>query len=301
MAFVGVARVDLVSNRITSRTYQKAEDDLRIGVLPVLGPSWDTNIVLSGLEVHRGRIVENYRYGAAQDAFCLVEGNLLHIVFDIVRRFLTLGLRPPAEFIQKAVYLVLIVELVHEVRHVTKRLELAPRTIQASYNKAFKDIIVGCTDCVKPDFIKQATVDEVWSYQPELVLADTGHDRIVFGGTIGRKKTLTKLLFIGPLAGLLLQGDQSRFVAAAAKGLLYAVLAVDLGNDMYGSGSALIMLPPDEHTTKVAICRGTPKSREQSASHAAVWPIIETAVKKCGKQERIGHWPFVGQTDYAAA
>ena len=96
MAFVSVARMDLVSNRIASWAYKKAKNDLRIGVLAVFGPSGDADIVLSGLEVHRCRVVEDYGYSAAKNAFCLVEGNLLYIVFYIVRPFLTLSLRPPA-------------------------------------------------------------------------------------------------------------------------------------------------------------------------------------------------------------
>ena len=64
------------------------------------------------------------------------------------------------------------------------------------------------------------------------------------------------------------------FGSAAAKGLLYAVFAADLGNDLDGDGSALILLPPDKHTTKVAICRGTPKFDSLSVSHAAVGPIF---------------------------
>lgn len=35
MAFVSVARMDLVSNRIASWAYKKAKNDLRIGVLAV--------------------------------------------------------------------------------------------------------------------------------------------------------------------------------------------------------------------------------------------------------------------------
>ena len=79
--------------------------------------------------------------------------------------------------------------------------------------------------------------------------------------------------------------NQGGFVSAAAKGLLYAVFAADLGNDLDGDGSALILLPPDKHTTKVAICRGTPKFDSLSASHAAVEPIFRKVTKKCGKQE----------------
>ena len=75
------------------------------------------------------------------------------------------------------------------------------------------------------------------------------------------------------------QRNQDGFVSAAAKGLLYAVFAADLGNDLDGDGSALIMLPPDKHTTKVAICRGTPKFDSLSASHAAVGPIFEKSRK----------------------
>ena len=46
------------------------------------------------------------------------------------------------------------------------------------------------------------------------------------------------------------------------------------------------MLPTDKHTTKVVICRGTPKLRSQLASHCAVRPISDEDVKKCGKQEK---------------
>lgn len=69
MAFVSVARMDLVSNRIASWAYKKAKNDLRIRVLAVFGPSGDADIVLSGLEVHRCRVVEDYGYSAAKNAF----------------------------------------------------------------------------------------------------------------------------------------------------------------------------------------------------------------------------------------
>ena len=45
------------------------------------------------------------------------------------------------------------------------------------------------------------------------------------------------------------------------------------------------MLPPDKHTTKVAICRGTPKSKFESASHDAVRAVFVSGLEKCGKQE----------------
>lgn len=94
-------------------------------------------------------------------------------------------------------------------------------------------------------------------------------------------------IFLFPATGHQLRktGNQGGFVSAAAKGLLYAVFAADLGNDLDGDGSALIILPPDKHTTKVAICRGTPKFDSLSASRAAVGLISRKVTKKCGKQE----------------
>ena len=52
------------------------------------------------------------------------------------------------------------------------------------------------------------------------------------------------LAFDRVLAGFALKRNQGGFVSAAAKGLLYAVFAADLGNDLDGDGSALILLPP---------------------------------------------------------
>lgn len=60
---------------------------------------------------------------------------------------------------------------------------------------------------------------------------------------------------------------------------------VGLGYDLYRCGSALVMFPPDKHTTMVAICRGTPKLKFQSASHTVVGQIYKKNVKKCGKQD----------------
>ena len=41
-------------------------------------------------------------------------------------------------------------------------------------------------------------------------------------------------------------------------------------HDLYRSGSAFVMLSSDKHATKVATCRGTPKSMTKSASRIAV-------------------------------
>ena len=91
-------------------------------------------------------------------------------------------------------------------------------------------------------------------------------------------------MFIRPLAGLPFKLGKNAFVKATAEGLLDAVFAINLGNDLYGCGPTPVMLTPDKHATKVAICRGTPKSKFESASHGNVGLILISSLKKCGKQ-----------------
>ena len=129
MALVGVAGMDLVPYRIASGADQQAQDHLRIGILAVLGPARDTDVILAGLEVHRGRVIEDYGYSATKNTFGLFVGYLFNIVLDIVCFGFALGLRPPTELVQIAIDLVLIVVLVHEVRHVTECLQFATRAV----------------------------------------------------------------------------------------------------------------------------------------------------------------------------
>ena len=214
----------------------------------------------------------------------LIVRDLLYIVFDIVVAFV-LAPMPPAEFVKIAIDLILVVVLVHEVRHVTERLQFASRVIQACNHKALKNLVIGSPNRTEANLIEKAAVNEVRAYQAKLVLAYTGKNGIICRSIILDEQLLSELLFVSPLAGFALKRNQGGFVSAAAKGLLYAVFAADLGNDLDGDGSALILLPPDKHTTKVAICRGTPKFDSLSASHAAVGPIFRKVTKKCGKQE----------------
>ena len=134
--------------------------------------------------------------------------------------------------------------------------------------------------------VRTAAINEVRTHQPQLVLADTCHDGIVLGSAGGRKQGLSELMFVRPLAGLPFKLGKDGFVAAAAEGLLDTVFAINLGNDLYGSGPTPIMLTTDKHATKVAICRGTPKSSFESASHSTVGRILINRLEKCGKQER---------------
>ncbi|MDD7456375.1 MAG: hypothetical protein PUK70_09060, partial [Bacteroidales bacterium] len=55
-----------------------------------------------------------------------------------------------------------------------------------------------------------------------------------------------------------------------------------------------VMLPPDEHTTKVAIRCGTPKFRKRSASHTVVGQVWGREEKKCGKQEKLSEETIIG-------
>lgn len=63
-------------------------------------------------------------------------------------------------------------------------------------------------------------------------------------------------------------------------------LPLNLGNDLYGCGPTPVMLTTDKHATKVAIYRGTPKSKFESASHGTVGLILISSLKKCGKQKK---------------
>ena len=117
----------------------------------------------------------------------------------------------------------------------------------------------------------------------------TSHDRVVLGSAGRRKQGLSELMFVRPLAGLLLKRGKNAFVTATTEGLLDTVFAVNLRDDLYGTCSALVMLPPDKHATKVAICRGTPKSKFESAPHATVGPVLVRGPKMCGKQDRLVH------------
>ena len=69
-------------------------------------------------------------------------------------------------------------------------------------------------------------------------------------------------------------------VAVAAKGLMDTVLAVNLRQDLYQRGSAFVVLSSDIHATKLATCRGTPKSMTKSASHTAVGHLFVKSPKK---------------------
>ena len=90
-------------------------------------------------------------------------------------------------------------------------------------------------------------------------------------------------MFVRPLAGLPLKLGKNAFVTATAEGLLDAVFAINLGNDLYGCGSTPVMLTTDKHATKVAIYRGTPKSKFESASHSTVGLILISSLKNCEK------------------
>lgn len=95
MAFVGVTPVYLIPDRIATRTYQKAKDNLRIGILAVLGPAGNADVIFAGFEVHRGCFVEDYSHVTSQHLPGLIVRDLLYIVFNIVG-VLALGFRPPS-------------------------------------------------------------------------------------------------------------------------------------------------------------------------------------------------------------
>lgn len=81
---------------------------------------------------------------------------------------------PPAEFVKIAIDLILVVVLVHEVRHVTERLQFASRVIQACNHKALKNLVIGSPNRTEANLIEKAAVNEVRAYQAKLVLAYTG-------------------------------------------------------------------------------------------------------------------------------
>ena len=128
MSFVSISLMDFIPYRIPSGTNQQAKNNLRIGILSVLRPAWNADVVLARLKVHRSRIVKDYSHAASQHFLCLIVRNLLYIVFDIVVNFVSTP-RPPAEFVKIAIDLILVVVLVHEVRHITERLQFASRAI----------------------------------------------------------------------------------------------------------------------------------------------------------------------------
>ena len=272
MSLVCVAGMHLVPYRIASRTDQQSEHDLRIGVLPVLGPAVDADIVLAGLEVHRGRVIEDHGHRAAEDPPGLVVCHLLHVMLDIVDS-LVASAGPPAQLVQEAVYLVLVVELVHEVGHITERLQLAPGAVQARDHQALEQFVVRGPDRTEAYPVEEAAVDEVRPRQAELVLADASEDCIILGCALGCKKLLAVLVLVRPLAGFPFKGYQGGLFLAASKRLLDAVLSAVLGDDLDRAAPALVMLPSDKHASKIAIRRGTPKSRMQSASQIAIWQV----------------------------
>ena len=130
MPLVGVSGMDLISYRIASGADQKTQDHLWIGAFPVLGPTGDADVILPGFKIHRGGVVEHNGYGPSENLPGLIVCHFLNIALDIVCGLppLVLGPGSQAQLIQVAVDPVLIVVLVHEVRHVAKRLQLAPGT-----------------------------------------------------------------------------------------------------------------------------------------------------------------------------
>ena len=154
MAFVSVPLMDFIPYGIPSGTNQQAKNNLWIGVLSVLRPAWNAGVVLAGLEVHRSRIVKDYGHAAPQHFLCLIVRDLLYIVFDIVVTFV-LAPMPPAEFVKIAIDLILVVVLVHEVRHVTERLQFASRVIQACNHKALKNLVIGSPNRTEANLIEK--------------------------------------------------------------------------------------------------------------------------------------------------
>lgn len=89
-----------------------------------------------------------------QHFLCLIVRDLLYIVFDIVVTFV-LAPMPPAEFVKIAIDLILVVVLVHEVRHVTERLQFASRVIQACNHKALKNLVIRSPNRTEANLIEK--------------------------------------------------------------------------------------------------------------------------------------------------
>ena len=92
--------MDFIADGIAARTHQKAENHLRIGLLTILGRAGDADYVLTGLEVHRGRVIEDHRHSAAKNPFGLFVGHLFNFVLDIVGLRLPCASRSIAELVE---------------------------------------------------------------------------------------------------------------------------------------------------------------------------------------------------------
>lgn len=152
--------MDFIPYRIASGTDQETKNHLRVGVLAILGPSRDTNVVLAGLKIHRGGVVEYNAYAFAENFPGLIVCYFLHFMLDIVCVRLAFGLGTPAQLIQVAVNPVLIIVLVHEVRHVTERLQFAAGAIETGHYQALENVVVGCPDRVEPYLVEKTTIDK---------------------------------------------------------------------------------------------------------------------------------------------
>lgn len=157
--------MDLIPYRIASGSDRKAEDHLWVGVLAVLGPARDADIFLAGLKVHGRGVIEHNGYITAKDLLGMVVGHPLHIALHVVRACLPHGPGPVAQLVKIAVDPVLVVVHVHEVRHIAQRPQLAPRAVKTRHHKALEYLVVGCPDRPEPYPVKQAAIDEIWSYQ----------------------------------------------------------------------------------------------------------------------------------------
>lgn len=87
------------------------------------------------------------------------------------------------------------------------------------------------------------------------------------------------------LAGFQLNTTEDFGVTAAPERLLHLVYAVNLCYGLNGGGSALVLLAPYEHATKVAIWCGTLKTSKRMVFHIPMRPFLGPKNFSCGKQE----------------
>ncbi|MBR5653444.1 MAG: hypothetical protein IKX22_05120 [Prevotella sp.] len=191
-----VALEYLIADRVAANGHQQAEEYLGIAVAAILGEPTHAQVVLvGGLEVERGHVVEHDTDPAAENPQRLGIAYLLNPVLDAA----ALG---RAQAVYETVYLVPAHADMEITPQIVHRLKLATGSEQAAHHQVAEHLIL---NRIVADTVIQRAVNQLGTIHPDLGVGQGGHeigdDIVLFPGE--RKPGAT--LVINPLLSLALK------------------------------------------------------------------------------------------------
>ena len=258
-----VALENLIADGAAARRDEKTEEYLRAGVLAVLGEARLAKVVLlPGLEIQRGHVVEHYADLAPALLLRPFVGYALHLRLDVlalmlyglaILALLAVLLLPEAEVVEELVDGLHVVEHAKVAAQGVHRAKLAAGVEQATDGQMAEHVIMERAVAYP---VIQAAVDELGAYHPDMRVGDAGEELLQAGleRVVGVHREQRASQGVDVLPSLALQLLQFTLIATHAQSLddLIATAVSTFLLDNHTVGAGLVGFSLYKHGAKIA-------------------------------------------------